>query len=88
MDTQALRKLTADAAAFVESIEAREQDLAAAAEQLSQDAAVRAAFKQGIQHERGRVLALLDHQQGLLKRGGINALVLDALRRQVQELQP
>ena len=88
MNNKSLHQLAVDAAAFVELIEAREQDLAAAAEQLSQDAAVRAAFKQGIQHERNRVLALVDHQQGLLKRGGINALVLEAHRRQVQELQP
>ena len=88
MTTPSLHQFAIEAAAWADSMEAREQDLAAAAEQLSQDAAVRAAFKQGIQHERGRVLALLDHQQGLLKRGGINALVLDALRRQVQELQP
>ena len=87
MDTTALIKLTADAAAFVESIEARERDLAAAAERLSQDVAVRAAFHQGIQHERNRVLALISFQQSTLNRGGVNALVLEAHRRQVNEAE-
>ena len=88
MNIQSIKQLAADAAAYVESHEVREQELAAAAEHLSQDTAVQAAFDAGIHHERGRVLMLISIQLDLLKRGGINALVLEALSRQVWEVQP
>jgi hypothetical protein len=88
MTTPSLHQFAVEAAAWADSMEAREQELALAAEQLSQDAAVQAAFKQGIQHERQRTLTLISIQQGQLSRGGLNALILEALRRQVQEVQP
>jgi hypothetical protein len=87
MNTQSLRELTAEAVAFAEQLDAREQELAAAAEQLSQDPAVQAAFSQGSQHERDRVVSLIDHQLALLQMAGTNALVLRALRRQVREVE-
>ena len=88
MDTQSLRELTADAVVYAEQLEAREQELAAAAEQLSQDPAVQAAFQQGVEHERRRVLTLVSIQLDLLKRGGTNALALEAHSRQVLEAKP
>ena len=88
MTTPSLHQFAIEAAAWADSMEAREQELALAAEQLSQDAAVQAAFKQGIQQERQRTLTLISIQQGQLSRGGLNALILEALRRQVQEVQP
>ena len=85
--TESLRRLTLEAVAMAESVEARERDLAAAAEALSQDSAVQAAFSQGQQHERDRIVSLIDHQLALLQRSGTNALVLGALRRQVREVE-
>lgn len=85
MNTSEFRRLTVEAVAMAERIEARERELATAAEALSLDSAVQAAFKQGIQHERGRVLTLIATQLDLLKRGGTNALALEAHRRMVLE---
>jgi hypothetical protein len=48
---------------------------------------VQAAFSQGGQHERDRVVSLIDHQLALLQMAGTNALVLRALRRQVREVE-
>ena len=83
----------AEMAAFVEtreremaeSIETRERELATMAEQLSQDTAVQAAFHQGVQYERARVMVLINAQLDMLQRGTTNALVLSAHRRQVME---
>jgi len=61
--------------------------LAAAAEQLSQEAAVRAAWQQGGRHERNRVTALIDLQLDQLNRSGVNAGVLATLRRMVLEVE-
>ena len=69
-------------------IDDREQAIAQAAEQLSQTPAVQAAWQQGQLAERDRVLLLIDHQLDQLKRGGVNALVLTALRRMVAEVEP
>jgi hypothetical protein len=88
MNTSTLKQLTAEAVAYAEQLEAREQELAAAAEQLSQDPAVQAAFQQGVEHERRRVLTLVSIQLDLFKRGGTNALALEAHRRQVLEAKP
>jgi hypothetical protein len=85
MNTSEFRRLTTEATIYVEQLEARERELALAAEQLSQDPAVQAAFQQGIEHERRRVLTLISIQLDLLSRGGTNALVLGALSRQVRE---
>jgi hypothetical protein len=67
-------------------LEAREQSVARAAEQLTESAAVQAAWQQGGTAERDRITALIDHQLEQLNRGGTNALVLTALRRMVVEV--
>ncbi len=85
MNTSEFKRLTTEATNYVEQLEDRERELAHAAEALSQDAAVQAAFHQGVDHERRRVLALISIQLGLLKRGGTNALALEAHRLQVLE---
>lgn len=68
-------------------LEQREQSVAQAAELLSQEPAIAAAWQQGGMAERDRVAALIDHQLDQLNRGGTNALVLIALRRQVLEVE-
>jgi len=68
-------------------LEAREQSVAQAAEELTTSAAVQAAWQQGGAAERDRVVMLIDHQLDQLSRGGINAIVLTALRRMVLEVE-
>jgi len=68
-------------------LEAREQTVAQAAEELTASAAVQAAWQQGGMAQLDRVVALIDHQLDQLSRGGINAIVLTALRRMVVEAQ-
>jgi hypothetical protein len=88
MNTSEFKRLTTEATIYVEQLEARERELAHAAEALSQDSAVQAAFQQGVEHERRRVLTLISIQLDLLKRGGTNAMVLGALSRQVGDVLP
>ena len=78
-----LARMTADH----QAIEERERQLAQAAEQLSQEPAIAAAWQQGGRHERDRVAALIDHQLDQLRRGGTNAVVLTTLRRMVLEVE-
>jgi hypothetical protein len=68
-------------------LEAREQSVAQAAEELTATAAVQAAWQQGGAAQLDRVVALIDHQLDQLRRGGINAIVLTTLRRMVVETQ-
>jgi hypothetical protein len=68
-------------------LDAREQSVAQAAEELTATAAVQAAWQQGGMAERDRVAALIDHQLDQLSRGGINAIVLTTLRRMVLEVE-
>jgi hypothetical protein len=79
-----LAQLATDRAALIE----REREVAAAAEQLSQETSVQAAWQHGCRYERDRVAALIDHQLDQLQRGGMNATVLQALRRMVLEVEP
>ena len=81
--TQARQQLDA----LLADLEQREQSVAQAAEELTASAAVQAAWQQGGMAERDRVAALIDHQLDQLSRGGVNALVLTALRRQVLEVE-
>ena len=67
-------------------LDAREQSVAQAAEELTASAAVQAAWRQGGMAERDRVAALIDHQLDQLRRGGTNAIVLTTLRRMVLEV--
>jgi len=84
---QQLDTLLAQIVSDHQALDTRERQLAQAAEQLSQDPAIAAAWQQGGAAERNRVAALIDHQLDQLKRGGTNALVLTALRRQVLEVE-
>ena len=68
-------------------LEAREQSVAQAAEELTASTAVQAAWQQGGAAERDRVVMLIDHQLDQLSRGGINAIVLTTLRRMVVEVE-
>ena len=81
--TQARQQLDA----LLADLEQREQSVAQAAEELTASAAVQAAWQQGGMAERDRVAALIDHQLDQLSRGGVNAIVLTALRRQVLEVE-
>ena len=67
-----------------EALAAEQAAVAAATEHLSQDAAVRAAWQQGGQAMRGRILLLIDQQLSALGRAGMNRGLLTALRRQVE----
>lgn len=64
----------------------REQAIAQAAEQLSQEVQVRQAFAAGKADERGRVVALIDLQLETLGRGGLNAVSLRTLRQRLLEV--
>lgn len=64
-------------------LEEREAALAAAMELASVDPAVRAAFRDGIAEERGRVLALIDARLDLLAHSS-SAIILRTLRQAVQ----
>ena len=64
-------------------LEQRELQVAKAAEELSQSRAVQQALRCGRQEERGRVVALIDLQLEQLGRAGLNAISLQALRRQL-----
>lgn len=66
------------------ALDEREQAVAAAMEMLTVDPAVRAAFRDGITEERSRVLALIDQQVELLRRGTVSHTVLRTLRRYVE----
>lgn len=70
----------------VAEIERRELEVARAAEQLSQQEAVRQALRCGQQEERSRVIALIDLQLEQLNQAGINAMSLHALRRLLLEV--
>lgn len=77
-----LRALIERAAA---AIEQEQHSIAAAAEQLSQDRAVQAAWRQGGAAMQERIVALIDQQLATLQQGGINATCLETLRRMVIE---
>lgn len=68
-------------------IEERETAIAEATEHLSQDQAVRAAWRQGGAEMQGRVAALIDAMRAELCRTGISAQCLTTLRRQVMEVE-
>jgi hypothetical protein len=84
---QQLDTLLARMIADHQALQQREQQVAQAAEQLSQEPAIVAAWQQGGAAERDRVVALIDHQLDQLKRGGTNAVVLATLRRMVVEVE-
>jgi hypothetical protein len=87
MNTSEFRRLTTEAVAMAEQLEAREQELAAMAESFSQDASAQAAFRDGVHHgrhqEQHRILALIDFHLQQLEQACVSARGLAALRRQV-----
>ena len=89
MNTSEFRRLTEQAVAMVEQVEARERELAAAAELLSQEPTVQAAFRDGIVHgrreERERTLSLIESHLVQLEAVSLDSRALRALRRQVLE---
>ena len=88
MDTlNRLDELVAVIAIERAAIEAEQCALARAAEQLTQERAVQAAWQQAGAAMKAKILALIDTQLDMLQRGGTNALVLTALRRQVLEVE-
>lgn len=87
MTSVVLRQLADQLEAKEQDLLEREQAVAEAAEQLSQDVQVRAAFVAGKQEERGRVVALIDLQLETLGRAGLNAISLRTLRQQLLEVE-
>ena len=85
--TSLRQQLNAIIESAAKQIEEREQAIAVASEQLSQDQAVQAAWQQGAAAMQGRVTALIDHMRAELYRSGTNAMCLDTLRRQVLEVE-
>lgn len=79
------RMLVEELESRLADLDVREAQLAEAYETLSQTPAVQAAFTEGQQAERLRVVALIDHHLSTLKRSGHNAIALDALRRQITD---
>ena len=68
-----------------EALATKEVAIARATENLSQDAAVRAAWKQGGQAKIRWCLFLIDCQMATLHSAGMHYGMLAALRRQVEE---
>ena len=92
MDTLTLIKtqfneLLAQVATDRAMLHQREREIAEATEQLTQDAGVRAAWLQGGEAMRGRVVALVDHQLAMLGTHGACVTVLQTLRRMVLEVE-
>jgi len=83
---QVIESLVRELRDQVVEIERREAEVARAAEELSQQDAVQQASRCGRQEERGRVVALIDLQLEQLNRAGSNAMCLQALRRQLVEV--
>lgn len=81
--TQAIYDLLGELQQQQAELEQRELQVAKAAEELSQSIAVQQALRCGRQEERGRVVALIDLQLEQLGRAGLNAISLQALRRQL-----
>jgi hypothetical protein len=71
-----------------QALAAEQAAVARATEALHETPALQAAIAQGQEIMRGRVVALIDAQRDMLERGGTDAVVLGALRRQVGEVEP
>jgi hypothetical protein len=80
-----LNQIIADAAEELDAERlAHEQQLASALKSLSQDSACQAAYADGRSEERSRCLALIDDHLLNLKRGGLQAIALKAVRSAVK----
>jgi hypothetical protein len=83
--TAHLAMLSAELERRTTTLVKRERDVAAAAEQLSQSAAVQAAWAGGQQAERQRITAMIDLQLEQLHHAGLNAISLKALRQHIND---
>jgi hypothetical protein len=68
-----------------QALAAESAAVARATEALHESPALQAALSQGQEIMRGRVVALIDHQLGMLRESS-TAVVLRALRQQVREV--
>jgi hypothetical protein len=84
---QQLNDLLATLQTDQEALAAEQAAVARATEALHEAPSLQAAIREGQQIMRGRVTALIDAQMEMLNRGGVNAMVLSALRQQVQEVE-
>jgi hypothetical protein len=84
---QTLRDALAQVNHRERQLDARELEMVAAAEGLTVTARVRQAELLGRDLERQRVVGLIDAQLDELRRGGLNALSLEHLRKRVQEVE-
>jgi hypothetical protein len=84
---QQLNDLLATIETDQQALAAEQAAVARATEALLESPAIQAAMTQGQQIMRGRVVALIDYQLEQLMPSGTNALVLQALRRQVLEVE-
>ena len=82
---QQLDKLLTCIEADRQALAAEQAAVARATEALHETPALQAALSQGQEIMRGRVVALIDAQRGML-RPGATTTVLEALRRQVLEV--
>ena len=69
-----------------EALAAEQAAVARATEALHESPALQAALAQGQELMRGRVVALIDHQLGMLRESSA-AVLLRALRRMVMEVE-
>jgi len=84
---QQLNDLLANIEIEREALAAEQAAVTRATEALHEAPSLQAAIREGQEIMRGRVVALIDAQREMLKRGGTNALVLGALRRQLMEVE-
>jgi hypothetical protein len=70
-----------------QALAAEQAAVARATEALHETPALQAALSQGQELMRRRVLLLIDVQLGMMKRSGLSATVLSALRRMVMEVE-
>lgn len=63
----------------------REAALASAAELLSVDSRVQAAYNQGQRDKQAQIIAMIDHQSELLNRSGLSLTVLNTLKRSIND---
>ena len=83
---QQLDDLLAQIETDQQALAAEQAAVARATEALYESPALQAALAQGQEIMRGRIVALIDHQLGMLRESS-TAVVLRALRQQVREVE-
>jgi phage terminase large subunit-like protein len=91
MSESTLERIRHDLQQLIETaaaeVELTQQETAAALEAASGAPAIAAAYEQGRQDERGRLRALLEAQQEMLGKAGLNSISLATLSRSL-EVEP